>query len=77
MAVGFVHGGRFKERAFLWRDQKGVLLQDFIINQGAVVPDGWTFMVASIISPDGNTIYGWGLNPSGLVEMFKVGLNTL
>ncbi len=76
MVVGFVHGGRFKERAFLWRDQKGVLLQDFIVNQGAVVPDGWTLMVSSVISADGNTIYGWGFNPSGLVEMFKVVLNT-
>ncbi len=76
IVVGFIRGGHFKERAFLWRDHKGVLLQDFIVNQGAVVPDGWTLMVSSIISPDGNTIYGWGINPSGSIEMFKVGLNT-
>lgn len=74
--VGFIRGGRFKERAFFWQDQQGVLLQDFIVNQGAVVPEGWTLTVSSIISPDGNTIYGWGFNPSGLLEMFKVTLNT-
>jgi uncharacterized membrane protein len=76
MVVGFIHGGRFKERAFLWRDQKGILLDPFITNQGAVVPEGWTLMVSSIISPDGNTIYGWGFNPDGAPEMFKVVLNT-
>ena len=72
--VGFIHGGRYKERAFLWRDQQGLLLDTFITNQGAVIPDGWTLSVASIISADGNTIYGWGINPDGLVEMFKVTL---
>ena len=73
--VGFIHGGRFKERAFLWRDQKGNRLDTFLTNQGAVIPDGWTLFVASIISADGNTIYGWGTNPEGLIEMFKVVLN--
>ena len=74
MVVGFIHGGRFKERAFVWRDSKGVLLASFIANQGAIVPEGWTLSVASIISPDGKTIYGWGVNPSGTIEMFKVTL---
>ena len=66
--VGFIHGGRGKERAFLWRDQKGAFLDTFITNQGAVIPDGWTLFVASIISADGNTIYGWGINPDGFVR---------
>ena len=46
----------------------------FITDRGAVIPDGWTLFVASIISVDGNTIYGWGTNPDGLIEMFKVTL---
>jgi len=73
--VGFIHGGRFKEGAFFWRDQKGAMLDTFITNQGAVIPDGWSLSVASIISADGHTIYGWGFNPDGLVEMFKVTLD--
>jgi hypothetical protein len=40
------------------------------------VPEGWNLNVASLISADGNTIYGWGFNPDGLIEMFKVELNT-
>src|SRR4029453_14017484 len=74
-AVGFIHGGRFKERAFLWSDQEGLLLATFLTNQGAVIPDAWTLFLSPIISADGNTIYGWGTNPDGLIEMFKVVLN--
>ncbi len=73
--VGFIHGGRFKERAFFWRGHKGVRLDTFLANQGAVVPEGWTLEVASIISADGKTIYGWGFNPADQLEMFKVTLD--
>ena len=38
------------------------------------MPDGWILSVASLISADGKTIYGWGFNPDGLLEMFKVAL---
>ena len=41
---------------------------------GVVVPEGWDLTVASLISADGNTVYGWGFNPDNLVEMFKVEL---
>ena len=40
-----------------------------------MVPDGWSLNVANVISADGKTIYGWGFNPDGLVEMYKVVLN--
>jgi hypothetical protein len=30
---------------------------------------------ASLISADGNIIYGWGLNSDDLIEMYKVVLN--
>jgi hypothetical protein len=44
-------------------------------SRGAVVPDGWHLIAASLISADGNTIYGWGFNPDNLIEMYKVVLN--
>ncbi len=39
------------------------------------MPDGWRLIVANLISADGNIIYGWGLNPDNLVEMYKVVLD--
>ncbi len=77
-AVGFTregaHGGH--QRAFLWRDGRGVIiLAKYLADRGVVVPAGWDFQVASLISADGNTVYGWGFNPDRLVEMFKVELN--
>ena len=47
----------------------------FLKSRGAVVPDGWRLIVANLISADGNIIYGWGLNPDNLVEMYKVVLD--
>lgn len=73
-AVGFTREG-IHERAFMWRDGKGiVILAKFLADRGVVVPAGWNLQVASLISADGNTIYGWGFNPDNLVEMFKIEL---
>jgi len=47
----------------------------FLKSHGAVVPDGWLLIAANLISADGNIIYGWGLNPDNLVEMYKVVLD--
>jgi uncharacterized membrane protein len=76
-AVGFTregpNGGH--ERAFLWRDGRGaILLAKYLADFGVVVPEGWDLTVASLISADGTTVYGWGFNPDNLVEMFKVEL---
>ena len=35
----------------------------------------WSLNSASVISADGKTVYGWGFNPDGFIEMFKVVLN--
>lgn len=73
VVVGFV---RFNNstRAVIWkpRQGQGAFLDEFIKRGGAVVPDGWTLSVANVISADGRTIYGWGFNPDGLIEMYKV-----
>ena len=64
------------ESGFIWRDGEGpTRLETFLHRRGAVVPAGWNLNVASLISADGKTIYGWGFNPDNLVEMFKIDLN--
>lgn len=76
IVVGFSLQGP-DERAFIWINGKGgILLDRYLADQGVVVPVGWNLNVASLISADGNTIYGWGFNPNGLIEMYKVTLNT-
>src|SRR5262245_65591007 len=50
-------------------------LLTFLKSHGVVVPDGWSLIAANVISADGNIIYGWGLNPDNLVEMYKVVLD--
>jgi uncharacterized membrane protein len=75
VVVGFTRRGQRPQRAFIWRSGQGAAyLDEFLNARGAVVPAGWTLSVGSLISADGNTIYGWGSNPEGSIEMFKVDL---
>jgi uncharacterized membrane protein len=73
VVVGFARFGN-STRAVIWKPKQdqGAFLDEFIERGGAVVPDGWTLSVANVISADGKTIYGWGFNPNGLIEMYKV-----
>ena len=71
-----VVGFSTNNHAFVWRKGQGARdLIKFLKYRGAVVPDGWRLIAASLISADGNTIYGWGFNPDNLIEMYKVVLN--
>jgi uncharacterized membrane protein len=79
VVVGFLrrlyHGFPSQRGAFIWNEGEGTTTLDvFLSKRGVVVPHGWKLTVASLISADGKTIYGWGFNPDGLVEMFKIGL---
>ena len=56
--------------------KEAIDLITFLKSRGAVVPDGWRLIAASLISADGNIIYGFGLNPDNLIEMYKVVLET-
>ena len=80
VVVGFIRRLRFgfptQRGAFIWNEGEGATALDvFLSKRGAVVPPGWKLTVAPTISADGRTIYGWGFNPDGLVEMFKVTLD--
>ena len=76
IVVGNVRAG-LTNRACLWKrgHNRTFFLEEFIKAHGAVVPDGWSLNSASVISADGKTVYGWGFNPDGFIEMFKVVLN--
>lgn len=60
------------DKAFIWdavrgmRDLQDVLSSDFDLDLA-----GWTLVEATGISADGNTIVGWGQNPSGDVEAWR------
>jgi uncharacterized membrane protein len=70
--VGFVRKG-FNERAFIWRQGRGMSFLDTLLtNHGVVIPAGWSLTVASVISADGKTIYGWGFNADSRIEMYRV-----
>lgn len=62
--------------AFIWdsthgmRSLQSVLLTDYGLNL-----IGWNLQSANGISPDGKVIVGWGTNPSGQQEAFRVVLN--
>ena len=79
VVVGLIRRLRFgfpAQRGFIWTEGEGATTLDaYLAKRGVVVPQGWILSVASLISADGNTIYGWGFNPDGLIEMFKVTLN--
>ena len=63
--------------AFIWnaangmRNLKTVLQNDYGLNL-----TGWSLREASKISPDGNVIIGYGINPQGRPKAWRVQLNT-
>jgi probable HAF family extracellular repeat protein len=75
IVVGFSRRGS-DTRAFIWKDGAGgIFLDKYLASHGVIVPVGWSLSVASLISADGRTIYGWGFNPDSLIEMYKVVLD--
>ncbi len=75
VVVGYAQKA-FSTRAFIWRPGMGsVYLDNYLKKQRVMVPAGWSLTSASVISADGNIVYGWGFNPDGMIEMFKVVLH--
>ena len=71
-----VIGNSTTGHAFLWREGRDVRnLQNYLKRNGAVVPAGWQIVSASVLSANGNIIYGFGINPDGFVEMYKAVLD--
>jgi len=56
------------QAAFVWDADRGIrLLQDVL---GGHVPAGWTLLVATDVSANGEFVSGFGVNPNGEVEAF-------
>ena len=75
-------GGSFSSpangEAFIWDTGHGMrALKSVLQTEYGLDLTGWSLKAASGISPDGNVIVGWGTNPSGQQEAFRVVLDTL
>jgi hypothetical protein len=69
--VGFVRGPQ-ATRSFLWTDNKGFQwLDDVLKGQTAA---GWQLTFLDAITPDGKILVGYGINPGGQIEAFKINL---
>src|SRR5262245_1213935 len=69
IVVGFCRNGPNTHAFISTNGREGIFLDKYLANHGVVLPVGWSLNVASLISADGNTIYGWGINPDRLIEM--------
>jgi probable HAF family extracellular repeat protein len=65
------------EKAFIWDPEHGMrdLFTVLVTEQGlGGALTGWTLLEATAISADGRTIVGYGFNPAGQVEPWRVQL---
>ena len=60
--------------AFIWDSANGMQSISSILAGSGNDLSGWTLGVANGISDDGQTIIGWGTNPSGFTEAWVVDL---
>jgi len=59
--------------AFIWDELRGTrLLADALLADYGLDTSGWTLNMISDITPDGMTMVGYGLNPAGDFEAFKI-----
>jgi len=76
-ADGTVAVGYSGERATIWTVEKGLRsLQDVLINEHGLGAElsGWTLASANSVSSDGRVIVGYGHNPAGEIEAWRVEL---
>lgn len=63
-------------RAVMWTQQRGIRrVADVLANDYGVDMTGWTLTRATDISADGKVIVGWGTNPQGEREAWRVYLD--
>lgn len=61
--------------AFIWDVRRGMrALKDVLETEHGLNVSGWHLQNASDITPDGSVIIGWGTNPAGQTEAFRVAL---
>ncbi len=75
--VGWSGTNFLDSRAVVWRPEFGsqvVDLADLLFSLGVTMAGQWTMRTAVDVSDDGTVIAGWGINPLGTVESFRVTL---
>ncbi len=75
--VGWSGTNFLDSRAVVWRPEYGsqvVDLADLLFSLGETSAALWTLRIAVDVSDDGSVIAGWGINPAGVVESFRVTL---
>ena len=61
------------EMAFIWDDEKGMQsIQDMLETDYASDLNGWILLSATGISDDGSIITGYGINPEGYQEAWRI-----
>jgi probable HAF family extracellular repeat protein len=75
--VGASYVDRAHATAFIWDATHGTRsLQEVLETEYGLSTTGWNLQNASAITPDGSVIVGWGTNPAGQTEAFRVALAT-
>lgn len=71
------HGGPLDSRAFIWDQEHGIRSLQTVLEAGGVSLNGWKLMAATHISDSGKVVVGYGLNPDGHTEGWRVDLSSL
>src|SRR5690606_25843592 len=74
VVVGFSQTSEGNDfHAFIWTQENGMeKLQEVLEDSYGLDLSGWTLTVANAISADGKTIVGYGINPDGKTEAWRV-----
>ena len=76
VVVGGSYSGPTTGKAFIWDAEHGMRqLQSVLETDYGLDLSEWDLQSASGITPDGNVIVGWGKNPDGNMEGFRVVLD--
>jgi probable HAF family extracellular repeat protein len=71
-----VGGSDSGAEAFIWQEATGMLSLQSVLTAAGADLTGWHLRDAAAVSPDGLTVVGYGLNPSGQTEAWKATLGS-
>ncbi|HZW09829.1 MAG TPA: hypothetical protein VFF69_07990 [Phycisphaerales bacterium] len=77
LAVGIWRENEFSDElgsiAFIWDEAHGArLLADALLSDYGLDTSGWTLNMVTDMTPGGTTLVGYGLNPEGDFQAFKI-----
>lgn len=73
---GFIGGGQVLRQAIVWTEADEIrTLEDILVNEYGIDLQGWKLTDATGVSANGLVITGYGTNPSGQTESWRVVLD--